>query len=182
MSDTLSPTPPVECLSSSGLSTSQLSTLPESRIAVVSVTRSAGSRSRKKTAIANAAACPSVTVPSVIPPTSHRSSSSVRLAPSRFRRISSWAKKVIGDPASSAAAASGSGSLGAHPPPQQRPERGGALLPLLEGLLVGEGGVAHPLGEVCDDADRRDPQPAVGGDDRLGHRAHPDEVGAERLE
>src|SRR3954451_11815792 len=153
MSDTLSPTPPVECLSSTGPSRSQLITLPESRIAVVSVTRSAGSRSRKKTAIANAAACPSVTVPSVMPCTSQRSSSSLRTPPSRLRRISSWAKKVIGDPPSSAAAASGRRSLGAHPPPQERSERGGAFFPFLQGLLVRERDLAHALGEVGDDAD-----------------------------
>ncbi len=72
MSETLSPTPPVECLSSGGPGRSasdQSRTVPESRIARVKATSSARVIPRKKTAIAKAAAWPSVIVPSVSPPT-----------------------------------------------------------------------------------------------------------------
>ena len=54
--DTLSPTPPVECLSTSGLrSLGNFSFVPESRMASVSARVSRGSNPRKKTAMRNAA-------------------------------------------------------------------------------------------------------------------------------
>ncbi len=68
ISETLSPTPPVECLSSTGpLASGQESTSPESRMVSVRPTRSSIDMPRKKTAMAKAATCPSVTLPSVRP-------------------------------------------------------------------------------------------------------------------
>ena len=66
-SETLSPTPPVECLSSTGpvVPLEHGAGVASSRR--VSATRSSSSRSRKKTAIANAATWPSDSPPSAIP-------------------------------------------------------------------------------------------------------------------
>ena len=154
MSDTLSPTPPVECLSSTGPSRSQASTVPESRIAVVSVTRSRGSRSRKKTAIANAAAWPSLTPPSAMP-----CDEEARAPRRRARRRRACGGSAPGRRRSSRP----------HPAPQQRAELGGAALALLERLLVRERHLAHALGEVRDR--RRPPRPAGRSGARRSPRA-----------
>src|SRR3569832_1019677 len=93
MIDTLSPTPPVECLSSTGPPTacsSQLSTRPECDMARVKATRSAAFMPQKNTAIAKAETWLSVNVFSVMPRTTCAISSSVSAWPSRFLRISSW--------------------------------------------------------------------------------------------
>ena len=64
--DTLSPTPPVECLSAVGrVSDDRSSRSPESIIAAVQVASSRGVMPRNTMAINNADACSSGTVPSV---------------------------------------------------------------------------------------------------------------------
>ena len=67
-SETLSPTPPVECLSRTGRSRPlQSRTVPLSRMPSVNAGSSVASSPRKKTAIANAATCASVSAPSAMP-------------------------------------------------------------------------------------------------------------------
>ncbi len=66
ISETLSPTPPVECLSTVGAGTAlRSSRSPEAIIAPVQARSSAGSRPRKKTAISSADICSSATWPPV---------------------------------------------------------------------------------------------------------------------
>ena len=80
---TLSPTPPVECLSSAGPgrpASDQSSTSPESLIAPVSAIRSAGVIPRSTIAMASAPTCASLTVPSAMPFTRKSSWSSLELA------------------------------------------------------------------------------------------------------
>ena len=90
MRETLSPTPPVECLSVTGPGRSdQSSTWPESRIASVKATASSRLMPLKKTAMARAATWPSVIVPSLTPATKAPISSADSFKPSRlFRMIS----------------------------------------------------------------------------------------------
>ena len=90
MSETLSPTPPVECLSTTGPfspSRDQSSTAPDSIMARVSAMRSAIAMPRKNTAMAKAAAWPSVMVPSVRPSMKCSISASLSTPPSRFLRM-----------------------------------------------------------------------------------------------
>ena len=102
ISETVSPTPPVECLSSTGPPSAvppvrgQSSTEPESRIDSVSATRSAVSRSRKKIAIANAATWPSLIDPSVRPWMKNEISSAESVSPSRFLRMISCGRSMAG--------------------------------------------------------------------------------------
>ena len=64
MSDTLSPTPPVECLSTVGRESPERSNRsPEAMIAAVHRDSSATESPRQKTAINNAATCSSATAP-----------------------------------------------------------------------------------------------------------------------
>src|SRR6266850_703327 len=87
----LSPTPPVECLSTlrPGMR-ERSSTSPERSMASNQCGSSARrSMPRKNTAIRNAASCSSATSPVVAPRTRNRSSSGVRMPPSRFFRIRS---------------------------------------------------------------------------------------------
>ncbi len=63
-SETLSPTPPVECLSTVGRPTpDRSSVVPESTMARVQVASSSGSMPLKKIAMASAAACSSAMTP-----------------------------------------------------------------------------------------------------------------------
>jgi hypothetical protein len=92
----LSPTPPVECLSSTGPSRpDQSSTAPESRIASVSATASSRVMPLKKTAMAKAATWPSVTSPLVRPATMNAISSRVSGMESRFLRMISWGSILL---------------------------------------------------------------------------------------
>src|SRR5687767_10789735 len=162
MSDTLSPTPPVECLSSTGASRSHSSTVPESRIARVSATRSEASRPRRKNAIASAPTCASDSPPSVIPPTRKLISSAVSVAPSRLRRMTSGASIVLRE------------SLDEADQILRRDLR------VAQRLLMRELLAAHALGEVRDRRHRGHPQPGVTRQDHLRNGGHPDRVGAER--
>src|SRR3954453_22571972 len=164
ISETLSPTPPVECLSSTGRSRSQSSTTPESRMPVVSATRSSPSRPRRKNAIASAPTWASESPPSVMPPTRKAISSGLSALPSRFFRMISGASIFLRE-----------GLDEAHEVPRGH-------LGVAQRLLVRELLAAHALGEVRDRRDRGDPQPGVAGEDHLGHRGHADGVGAERAE
>ncbi len=65
--DTVSPIPPVECLSTTGPGRSQRITRPLSRIARVSATRPSAPMPRVRTAMAKAPACASLTAPSASP-------------------------------------------------------------------------------------------------------------------
>src|SRR4051812_7730059 len=163
---TLSPTPPVECLSRIR-SPSHASTSPERVIAPVRAIRSVGVMPRHTIAIASAPTCASLTDPSVMPATRNSISSAVSSPPSRLRRISS-------------AASNGLQTL--HEARDQRrggvgPGRGGA-----PPLLVAEGLVLHALGEVRYRRHRGDAQAAVPRDDRLVDGRHADGVGTERAE
>ena len=94
---TLSPTPPVECLSSTGprsFSSSQRSTMPDAIRPRVNATRSGVVMSRKNTAIANAATWPSVSEPSAMPRVTNAISSAESASPSRFRRMISCGSMV----------------------------------------------------------------------------------------
>ena len=105
---TLSPTPPVECLSSAGpgRSTSdQSSTSPECVLWCVKAIRSSAVRPWSRIAIASAPTWASVSVPSAIPRTRKPSSSSVSSPPSRLRLISS--AMCISRPRSALSAAPG---------------------------------------------------------------------------
>ena len=90
-SEILSPTPPVECLSTLRPGMPERSTTwPECSIACSQCGSSArGSRPRKKTAMRNADNCSSAISPVVAPRTMKRSSSGSRVPPSRFFRIRS---------------------------------------------------------------------------------------------
>src|SRR5690349_14238500 len=149
MSETMSPTPPVECLSSTGRSRSQDMTLPLSRIAVVSVRRSSGSRPRVKHAIANAPTWASLRPPSVIPPTRNAISSGLSFPPSRFLRSTSAASIFLRE------------SL------DEPHEVARRHLGVAQRLLVRELLAAHALGEVRDRRHRRDTQTGVTGQDHL---------------
>src|SRR3954468_2037252 len=164
ISETLSPTPPVECLSSTGRSRSHLSTVPESRIAVVSATRSSPSSPRRKKPIATAPTWASESPPSVIPATRKAISSALRALPSRFLRMTSGASIVLRE------------SLDEPHEVARRDLR------IAQRLLVRELLAAHALGEVRDRRDRGDAHPGVTGEDHLGNRRHPDRVRAERAE
>ncbi len=97
ISETTSPTPPVECLSTTGpgrFSERHSITWPESRMASVKATRSSMFMSLKKTAIASAAIWPSVTLLSVMPRTKNWISCAVSAPPSRFLRMISWVKNM----------------------------------------------------------------------------------------
>src|SRR3954454_24747689 len=158
ISETLSPTPPVECLSSTGRSKSQCSTVPESRIPVVSATRSSLSSPRRKNAIASAPTWASESPPSVMPPTRKAISSELSALPSRFFRMISGASIFLRE------------SLD-EPHEILRRHRGVA-----QGLLVRELLAAHAFGEVRDGRDRGDPQPGVPSEDHLGDGGHPDGI------
>src|SRR3954468_22605774 len=164
ISETLSPTPPVECLSSTGRSRSHCRTVPESRMPVVRAIRSSASSPRRKNAIASAPTWASERPPSVIPPTRKAISSAVSGAPSRFLRMTSGAsiclREALDEP---------------H-------EVAGRDLRVAQRLLVRELLAAHALGEVGDRRDRGDAQPGVAGEDHLRNRRHPDGVRAERAE
>src|SRR4051794_21308957 len=88
----LSPTPPVECLSTSGRPTSpSASTSPESIIAWVQRLVSAASIPFRRIAMARAAICSSATSPRVYAATTQSICSSVRRPPSRLAMITSTA-------------------------------------------------------------------------------------------
>src|SRR5262249_9108495 len=76
----------VECLSTIGPSSAHSRTAPESRIARVSATVSRSLMPLKKTAMASAAAWPSLTAPDVRPEMNSAISPSPSAAPSRFLR------------------------------------------------------------------------------------------------
>src|SRR3954452_10639079 len=161
---TLSPTPPVEGLSTTGLSRVQSRALPESRIANVSARRSSVSRPLRKKAIASAPTWASERLPSVMPATRNPISSALRAAPSRLARMTSEASIFLRE---------------ALDEPHEVAAR---HLGVAQRLLVRELLAAHALGEVRDRRDRGDPQPGVTGEDHLGNRGHADGVGAERAE
>src|SRR4051812_48408509 len=163
ISETLSPTPPVECLSSTGRSRSHSSTVPESRMPVVSAIRSPASRPLKKNAIASAPTWASDSPPSVMPLTRKWISSGLSAAPSRFFRITSGA----------------STSIVLRESLYKPHEVARGDLGIAQRLLVRELLAAHALGEVRDRRDRSDAQAGVAGQDHLGHGGHPDRVGAE---
>ena len=92
-SETLSPTPPVECLSTIGrvrLLRSRRS--PESIIAAVQVTSSHSSMPRMKIAMSNADACSSATSPATYACMNHSICSSVSAWPSRLAAMTSTAR------------------------------------------------------------------------------------------
>ena len=116
------------------------STVPESRIAPVSATRSLSARSRKKTAIANAATWPSESPPSAIPCDEE--------ARSRRRRASR--RRACGG----SAPAGCRWSEVLQEALDQRAEARGALLGHPQRLLVAQLLAAHALGEVGHRRDR----------------------------
>src|SRR5271163_449488 len=104
ISETLSPTPPVECLSRIGpgrLSSRQSRLAPERVMARVSATRSSSVIPRKKTAMAKAAAWPSVTAPLVRPAMKSPISPALNGSPSRLARMISCGR-IIADLGASA--------------------------------------------------------------------------------
>jgi hypothetical protein len=92
----LSPTPPVECLSTRGRPTLERSSRsPDATIAAVHVDSSRASRPRKKIAMSKADACSSATSPDVYARTNHPIWSSLRTPPSRFVRITSMTSTAV---------------------------------------------------------------------------------------
>src|SRR5690606_20068863 len=90
-SETLSPTPPVECLSTFTPGTAERSTTtPERSITSTSAASSSSFSPTKKTAIRKAAIWYSSTLPCAYASRKLRSSSGARLPPSRLRRITSY--------------------------------------------------------------------------------------------
>src|SRR3954453_18985711 len=164
ISETLSPTPPVECLSSTGRPRSHRSTVPESRLPFVSAIRSSPSRPLRKNAIASAPTWASESPPSVIPPTRKPISSGLSAPPSRFLRMTSEA------------------SIFPRESLDEPHEVARRDLRVAQRLLVRELLAAHALGEVRDRRDRGDAQPGVTGEDHLGNRRHPDRVRPQRAE
>ena len=162
-SETLSPTPPVECLSSTG------PVVPlEHRRPSASSRRSArrarrrrgrGRRPPSRTPRPGRRSAP----PSAIPSTMNAISSSRQ---ARRRRACAGSA-----PAGSVPSSSTKRSISG-------PSRSAARLGDAQRLLVAELLAAHPLGEVGDRRDGRHAQARVAGGDHLGHRAHADEVGA----
>ena len=144
-------------------------TVPESRIAPVSATRSSASIPRKKTAIANAADL-RVGDRAVGDPGDEE----VDLLGAQGRAVALAADDLLARKhhASLPTKASSNGRRGRGGTPPRRVQR----------LLVAERLVAHPLGEVGDRRDRGDAQAGVAGDDHLGDRRHADRVGAQRAE
>src|SRR4051794_18323372 len=165
ISETLSPTPPVECLSSTGLSSSQASTAPESRIARVNATRSSPSIPRRKSAMASAPTWASDSPPSVITPTRKAISSALSACPSRLWRITSLGSTEILREAG-----------------HQPGEVAGGQVGVAQRLLVRERLAAHALGQVRDGGDRDRLQAGVAGQDHPRHGGHADGVGAQRAE
>src|SRR5467141_3826996 len=166
-SEILSPTPPVECLSTlrPGMR-ERSSTFPDLSIAVSQAGSSrTGSRPRKNTAMRKAASCSSATLPSVAPWTRKASSAGSSRPPSRFLRMRSYAR-MSGHPAA---------------PPRERQRslalrRGGTTSPMriLYGV-VGEG-MGHAIRSrvVLDElVKRHDVQVVVSGraHDYLARRA-----------
>src|SRR5580765_171190 len=95
---TLSPTPPVECLSRTGpgrFAPAQSSTSPECVIACVSATVSAPDKPFRNIAIAIAAACASLHEPSTRPPTNASICARSSAWPSRLRRMISCASTAL---------------------------------------------------------------------------------------
>src|ERR1700759_3826285 len=158
---TLSPTPPVECLSSTGplrSASCHESTSPECVIAPVRATRSGGVMPRRKIAMANAPTWASLTDPSAIPATSSEIFSLDSSPPSRLRRISSAVSIVVSDPLDERR--------------QQPGEVAGGPLRVDERLLVAERHIGHALGQIGDRRDRHHAQPAVAGHRGLVDRRH----------
>ena len=86
----LSPTPPVECLSTAALpSPTGENFSPESRMARVSARVSSSERPRRKAAISQAESCSGGMDPSAAPATRKPISRGSREPPSRFFRITS---------------------------------------------------------------------------------------------
>jgi hypothetical protein len=86
----LSPTPPLECLSTTGPGSARLfhsSCAPDRIRASVSATRSAVVMPRKNTAMAKAATWPSLRLPSWMPWPTKAISSAESSPPSRFLRM-----------------------------------------------------------------------------------------------
>src|SRR5579884_1581388 len=91
-SEVLSPTPPVECLSTANFLSGEGSKVsPEKRIALVSASSSARESPRRKAAISQAASCSSGTKLRAAPSARKRISSAESSSPSRFLRIRSTA-------------------------------------------------------------------------------------------
>src|SRR4051812_360388 len=163
ISDTLSPTPPVECLSSTGRSRSHSSTVPESRMARVSATRSPALIPRRNSAMASAPTCASESPPPAIPPTRKPISWGDSSAPSRLRRITSLGSIEVLREARDEAHQVARRQIG-----------------VAQCLLVRELLPAHPLGEVRDGRHAGDLEAAVAGQNHLGGGRHADGVGPER--
>src|SRR5262249_29227383 len=185
---TLSPTPPVECLSSRGpgrLELDQSMTRPDWAMARVSVTRSPISMPRKNTAMAKAATCPSAIEPSVSPRTKNAISASSSAPPSRFLRMISWGMKGLAGARTKAHSPGGfrmpSGAIGEPLAEASREafHNSGTSRGNRQSLLVAERRVAEADGEIGDGGDGGDAQAAMTSHDRLWHRRHADRVGAE---
>src|SRR5262245_12471059 len=164
---TLSPTPPVECLSSTGPGRSrscQWSLRPDPVMCRVRATVSSSLMPRWKTAMAKAATWPSAMEPSAMPRMKKPISASLKARPSRFRRMISC------------------GSMSAHPG-EERLEKTGQIRHGtrggIEGLAVMERIAAHPGAEIGDDRQRRGPEPRRARQDHLRHHRHSHEIGAQ---
>src|SRR5476651_591711 len=164
---TLSPTPPLECLSITGpgsLRSLQSSVTPECFRPIVSATRSPTVMPRKNTAIAKAATWPSLRLPSAMPRATKAISAALSASPLRLRRMISFGS--IG------------GSIGSgetfEEGAQQAIHRPGGLAGDSQRLLVRELPRHQARGIIGEQRHGRDLHAGMARQDRLGRGRHAD--------
>src|SRR6185312_13223710 len=165
---TLSPTPPVECLSMIGPGRSrsfQSSVTPDRASPSVMAVSSPGVMLRKNTAMAKAATWLSLRLPSVIPRTTKAIASSVSSWPSRFLRMISCGSMRS--------------RVAFEEPPQHPLHLARRLLRHRHGLEVAERLAGHAGGVVGHQRQACNTHAGMAGDDRLRNGRHADSIGAQ---
>src|SRR5689334_18985597 len=165
---TLSPTPPVECLSMIGPGksrSSQSRVTPDCARPSVMAASSRAVMLRKNTAMAKAATWLSLKVPSVMPRTTKATASSLSSCPSRFLRMISCGSMRS--------------RIAFEEPPQQPAYLARRFPRHRHGLDVAERLAGHAGGVVGHQRQACNPHAGMPGDDRLGHGRHADRIGAQ---
>src|SRR5437762_6477468 len=163
---TLSPTPPLECLSMIGPGRSrsfQSRTTPDRTRPSVSATLSAVVMPRKNTAMAKAATWPSLRVESVMPRAMRAISSAESSCPSRFLRMISCGSMRS--------------RVACEEAPQQPPQVARGGIGRRDRLLVADAARHHAGGIVGHHRDADDLHAGMARDDGFRRRRHPDGVG-----
>src|SRR6185437_6508982 len=165
---TLSPTPPVECLSMIGPGrsrSSQSSVTPDCARPSVMAVSSRGVMLRKNTAMAKAATWLSLKLPSVMPRTTKAIASSLSSWPSRFLRMISCGSMRS--------------RVAFEEPPQHPLHLARRLLRHRHGLEVAERLTGHAGGVVGHQRQASDLHAGMAGDDRLRDGRHAHGIGAQ---